>query len=139
MNNPLTALAIIFFTAFSASGVAQAREEYTDVTAVVAEAVHGAMELRVEDPEKLKVLMQEINAVRRKSWGAYQGKLASCAVRLTFFSADRRVGRLVVQGNELLELGVNQTSGYKRELGTFDAPSARRLAARIRRPSECNK
>ena len=139
MNNQLAALAVVFFTAINVPNVAYAREGYADVTAVVAEAVYGAAELRVEDPEQLKVLMQEVNAVRRKSWAAYQGKLTSCAVRLTFFSADRRVGRLVVQGSELLEPGVNQTSGYKRELGTFDAPSTRRLAARIRRPSECNK
>jgi hypothetical protein len=129
----LTAAAILL----SASGAAYARSEYEGVTSLVLEAVYGAANLRVDDPEQVKVVVQEINALRRRNWSSYQGKPAPCAVRFTLLSTDRRVGRLVLQGSELLEPGPNQASGYKRDLGNFDAPVSRRLAARIRRPGEC--
>ena len=107
------------------------------VVAVVAQAVHGAMDRRVDDPAQVAVLVDEVNAVRRRRWSAFEGPLGACAVRLTFQGRSGRVGVLVLQGDELLELGVNRRSGYKRELGTFDAPALRRLAARIRKPSDC--
>ncbi len=115
----------------------QAREAYAGVVAVVAQAVHGAMDRRVDDPAQVAVLVEEVNAVRRKNWSAFRGKLGDCAVRLSFHGGAGRVGVLVLQGDELLELGANRSSGYKRELGTFEAPALRRLAARIRKPSDC--
>lgn len=131
-------LRIVLLCVACAAGVAaQARSQYTGVVAVVAQAVHGAMDRRVDDPAQVAVLVDEVNAVRRKSWSAFEGPLGACAVRLTFQGRSGRVGVLVLQGDELLELGVNRRSGYKRELGTFDAPALRRLAARIRKPSDC--
>lgn len=120
-----------------ASPHAQAREDFTGVTAVVAESVSGAMERRVDDAEQVRVIVGEVNALRRKSWTSYEGRLVKCAVRLTFYDSTRRVGVLIVQGEELMEPGVSRGSGRKRTLGAFDAPSTRRLAARIHRPGEC--
>ena len=91
----------------------------------------------MDEPEQVSVIVQEVNIIRRKNWSSYQGKFQPCAVRLTFYSSNRKAGVLVLQGDELLEPGVSRTSGYKRELGAFDAPSTRRLASRIRKPSEC--
>lgn len=135
-SNGLPALALALCTGWC-SASAEAREQYAGVVAVVAQAVHGSMDRRVDDPAQVAVLVEEVNAVRRKNWSAFQGKLGECAVRLTFQGTSGRVGVLVLQGDELLELGVNRSSGYKRELGTFDAPALRRLAARIRKPSDC--
>jgi hypothetical protein len=120
-----------------APGLAPAREQFNGVTSVVAEAVSGALERRVDEPEQVGLIVQEVNAIRRKNWSSYQGKFQACAVRLTFHSPRGKVGTLVLQGDELLEPGPNRTSGYKRELTTFEAPTTRRLAARIRKPSEC--
>jgi hypothetical protein len=133
-------LVLAFGLVLSTAGLgapAQAREQYTGVVAVVAQAVHGSMDRRIDDPAQVAVLVEEVNAVRRKNWSTFQGKLGECAVRLTFQGTSGRVGVLVLQGDELLELGVSRTSGHKRELGTFDAPALRRLAARIRKPSDC--
>ena len=58
-------------------------------------------------------------------------------MRLNFHGADGRVGALVLQGDELIELGASRSSGTRRELGNFEAPVTRRLAARIRKPSDC--
>lgn len=118
-------------------GPAAAREDFAGVTAVVADSVSGSMERRVDDAERVKVIVDEVNALRRRNWTSYEGRLGKCAVRLTFFAGGQRVGVLIVQGDELLEPGVSRGSGRKRTLGTFEAPSTRRLAARIHRPGDC--
>lgn len=119
------------------AGLAGARSEYDGVTAVVVEAVNGSLERRVDDAGQVATIVQEINSVRRKSWSSYQGRLGACAVRIGLHGASGRVGVLVLQGDELIELGASRTSGYKRELGNFEAPVTRRLAARIRKPGDC--
>lgn len=133
----LPAAAVLLALAFGAAGGAAAKTEYTGVTAVVAEAVHGAAERRIDDPAQVAVIVEEVNAVRRRSWSSFQGKLLNCAVRLSFHGPDGRVGALVLQGDELIELGASRSSGTRRELGTFDAPTMRRLAAQIRKPGSC--
>lgn len=135
--SPSIALRIALLCAAFAGTLAQAREQYTGVVAVVAQAVHGAMDRRVDDPAQVAVLVDEVNAVRRKSWSRFEGRLGACAVRLTFLGKSGRIGVLVLQGDVLLELGVSRTSGHQRELGTFDAPVLRRLASRIRKPGDC--
>ena len=129
--------ALALALALGLAGASFAKTEFDGVTVVVADAVHGAAERRVDDPEQVATIVEEVNAVRRKSWSSWQGKLANCAVRLSFHGADGRVGALVLQGDELIELGASRTAGTRRELGNFEAPVTRRLAARIRKPSDC--
>jgi hypothetical protein len=134
---PPTAHLLAALVALLLGGPAAAREDFTGVTAVVADSVSGSMERRIDDAEQVRVIVGEVNALRRKSWTSYEGRLGRCAVRLSFYASRERVGVLVVQGDELLEPGVSRGSGRKRTLGTFDAPSTRRLAARIHRPGDC--
>jgi chemotaxis signal transduction protein len=137
MNTHHRSLLLLFVSSVLSLDQAEAREQYKGVIAVVAEAVNGALERRVDDPEQVAIIVQEVNAVRRKNWSSFQGKLGACAVRLSFYGNDGRVGVLVLQADELLELGSNRTSGYKRELSTFEAQATRRLAAHTRKPSQC--
>lgn len=123
--------------ALAVGGAALAKTAFDGVTVVVAEAVNGAAERRVDDPEQVATIVAEVNAVRRKSWSPWQGRLRGCAVRLGFHGANGRIGTLVLQGDELIELGASRTSGTRRELGDFEAQVTRRLAARIRKPTDC--
>lgn len=118
---------------------AQARQAYSGVKSIVAEAVDGALSRRVDDAGQVATIVEEVNTQRRKRWTSWEGPLQRCAVRLHFHGARGRIGTLVVQGDELIEPGVSRTSGLKRELGSFDAPATRRLAARIRKPADCKR
>jgi hypothetical protein len=135
--NPLNAHLLVGLVALLLGGPAAAREDFTGVTAVVADSVSGSMERRVDDAEQVRAIVDEVVAQRRKTWTSYEGRLGKCAVRLSFYASRERVGVLVVQGDDLLEPGVSRGSGRKRTLGAFDAPSTRRLAARIHRPGDC--
>lgn len=118
-------------------GPVAARDDFSGVTAVVAESVSGSMERRVDEADRVRVIVEEVNALRRKSWTSWSGRLGQCAVRLSFYAGHQRVGVLVLQGDDLIEPGAARGSGRKRTLGGFDAPTMRRLAARIHRPGDC--
>lgn len=141
MNHSRSTLSIVVLLCALLGGcsAAQARQEYVGVTTVFAAAVSGTMSARVDEPSHVAALVQEVNAQRRKSWQSFRGRPGPCAVRLTFLAGDRRIARLILDGDELLELGSSETSGHKRPLGAFDLPAARRLASRVKRQSECRK
>lgn len=121
------------------AAAAQAREPYEGVTSINARAVHGTLSADTREPERIATLMQEINAERRKPWKSYRGTPGPCAVRLTFGAGGRRVGRLVLDGDLLLELESNEKSGHQREVSSFDLDQTRRFANRAKNPSDCRK
>lgn len=121
------------------AAAAQARDTYEGVTSINARAVHGTLSADTREPQRIATLMQEINAERRKTWKSFRGTPGPCAVRLTFGADGRRVGRLVLDGDLLLELESNQKTGYQREVSSFDLDATRRFANRAKNPTDCRK
>ena len=115
--------------AFSAA----AREPYQGVSVVVVQRVAGGGSgTRLDDAAQVKSIVDEVNAERGKLWNAWRGKLGPCAVRIVFGDGERRVGRLVLDGNQLIELaGASESTGMARELMRFDLGNVRRAAARV--------
>ena len=60
-------------------------------------------------------------------------------MRLTFAAGGRRVGRLVLDGDTLLELESNEKTGYQREVSSFDLDQTRRFAKRAQNPTDCRR
>jgi hypothetical protein len=84
--------------------------------------------------------MREVNAERDKQWQGYRGKLGACAVRLSFFEQERRVGRLVLDGNNLIEFtGATETNGVVREVPRYEMRAVRRFAANVQSQAGCDR
>jgi hypothetical protein len=130
---PVAALLLLLAAA------APAREAYEGVTSIHARAVHGTLSADTREPERIATLMAEINAERRKTWTSFRGTPGPCAVRLTFAAGGRRVGRLVLDGDTLLELESNEKTGYQREVSSFDLDQTRRFAKRAQNPTDCRR
>jgi hypothetical protein len=131
-------LVAIAAVTLGALGGAHARSSIDNVTSIVAQRVSGGLAARSDEPAAVAAVMREVNAERGKSWQGYRGKLGPCAVRLTLFEQDRRVGRLVLDGNNLIELtGASESSGVARELFRSDLPALRRFAAKAQSASGC--
>jgi hypothetical protein len=121
------------------AGAAPAREAYDGVTSINARAVHGTLSADTREPARIATLMEEINAERRKSWTSFRGTPGPCAVRLTFGADGRRVGRLVLDGDTLLELDSSERSGFQREVSSFELDQTRRFARRAQNPTDCRR
>jgi hypothetical protein len=118
--------------ALLSAGAAQARSTYDGVTAVVAQRASGGSWARADEPAAVEGLMREINGERSRSWVPYRGKPGECAVRLSFYAGERRVGRLLLDGNDLIEsTGVSDTTGVVREIARTDLKAVRRLAFKV--------
>jgi hypothetical protein len=119
-------------------GAAHARSEYQGVTAIVAVPVSGGLSARADEPAGVGILVGEINAQRGKSWVPFRGPLSSCAVRLTLYAQDRRVARLVLDRNRLVEFAsASDTTGVAREVGSSELGGVRRLVAKVKSQSNC--
>jgi len=121
------------------AGAAPAREPYEGVTSIHVRAVHGTLSAEVDDAQRVATLMQEINAERRKTWTSFRGTPGPCAVRLTFAAGGRRVGRLVLDGDTLLELDSAEKSGHQRAVSSFELDQTRRFAKRAQNPTDCRR
>ena len=118
--------------AFALAPAASARSPYDGVTVVTAQRVSGGTFTRAEDAGHVKELMREINGERGRLWTGYRGQLSPCAVRLTFFDGERRVGRLVLDGSQLIEfVGASESTGVAREVPRFEMNTVRKFAARV--------
>ena len=130
-------------TALALAGIATAalaRSEIEGVTAIVVAPASGGLSVRADEAEGVKILMREINAERPKLWKPFRGKLSSCAVRFSFFEQDRRLARLVLDGNRLIEFEpASDTTGSVREIGSFDLAAVRRLASKVKDQRSCGK
>lgn len=120
---------------------ALARSQIEGITAiVVAPASGGGSSAQANEPEGVGILMREINEQRPKLWKPYRGKLSPCAVRFSFYEQDRRVARLVLDGNALVEFEpASTTVGSAREVHGSELTAARRLASRVRDPKACGR
>jgi hypothetical protein len=119
---------------------AQARSEFDGVTAIVVTPASGSLSARADEPAGVRILMQEINAERRRQWLPFRGKLSTCAVRLTLYKQDSRVARLVLDGNEFIEFAsASDSSGYSREVARGELTAVRRLAGKVKSPGSCPK
>jgi hypothetical protein len=119
---------------------ALARSEIEAVTSIVVTPASGGSNAQADEPEGVKILMREINEQRPKLWKPYRGKLGPCAVRLTFFEQDRRVARLVLDGNQLIEFEPASTSvGSAREVHPSELAGIRRLASKVKDQRSCGK
>jgi hypothetical protein len=122
----------LFTLAFALASAVSARNPYEGVTVVTAQRVAGGTFARADDTGYVKELMREINAERSRLWTGYRGPLSPCAVRLTFFDGERRVGRLVLDGVQLIEfLGASESTGVAREVARSDMYTVRKFAARV--------
>lgn len=129
---PLVMLAL----AASCAGV-HARPEFEGVTAIVATRVSGGSSVRADEPEGVRILMEEVNAERRRQWLPFRGKLGTCAVRLTLYKQDSRVARLVLDDERFIEFAsASDSTGYSREVARGELKGVRRLAAKVA-PSSC--
>jgi len=134
------ALSAVLLVAASSSRAADGRPEIEGVTLVVVTPVSGGSSARVEEPEGVTVFMREINAERQKLWKPFRGKLSSCAVRFSFFALDRRVARIVLDGNQLIELApASDATGFARDVGRAEVPRVRRLASYAKNQGSCAK
>jgi hypothetical protein len=123
---------VLAVAALMPTATAQARSSYDGVTAVVAQRASGGSWARADEPAAVEPLMREINRERGGSWVPYGGKPGTCAVRLSFYAGERRVGRLLLDGNQLIEsTGVSETTGVVREVSRADLKAVRRLAAKV--------
>lgn len=95
--------------------------------------------MRADDPKGVLILMDEVNAERRRQWLPFRGKLGTCAVRLTLYKGDSRVARLVLDDERFIEFAsASDTTGYSREVARGELKGVRRLAAKVA-PSLCPK
>jgi len=118
-----------------------ARSEIEGVSAiVVAPAAGSGLSVRADDPEAVKNLMREINTERKKLWKPFKGKPSACAVRFAFFDQDRRIARLVLDGNDLIEFApASDSTGSAREVSRFEMAAVRKLASKVTKPGSCTK
>ena len=122
------------------AGFAVARSEIEGVTSIVVTPASGGSSAQADEPEGVRILMREINQQRPKLWKPYRGKLSACAVRFTFFEQDRRLARLVLDGNELIEFEPASTSvGSAREVHPSELAGIRRLASKVKDQRSCSK
>jgi hypothetical protein len=112
---------------------AQARSTYDGITVVSIERASGSgSTLNISDAGKVQTIMDEINRQRSGSWEVHRGEPTRCAVRLTFVAGSRRVARLWLDGNRLVEpSGIADDKGYGRTLGGGDLRQTRRYAAQV--------
>jgi len=72
----------------------------------------------------------------QKLWKPFRGKTSSCAVCFSLYENDKRVARLVLDGNNLIEFApASDSSRVAREVGPFGPcgdTQARRIGARAR-------
>ena len=140
LNKLISRLALPVALAGVAAG-AFARSDIEGVTAiVVAPAAGSGLSVRADDPEAVKNLMREINGERKKLWKPFKGKPSACAVRFAFFDQDRRIARLVLDGNDLIELApASDSTGSAREVSRFELVAVRKLASKVTKPGSCAK
>jgi hypothetical protein len=114
--------------------------EIEGVTEIVAAPLSGGLNLRIDDADNVKVFMREVNAERRKLWKPFRGKASACAVRFSFYAQERRMARLVLDGNQLIEfMPASDTTGWGREVARLDLAGVRRLAAKVKSPGACTR
>jgi hypothetical protein len=134
---PFRSLVMLALAACCAS--VQARPDFEGVTAIVATPASGGSSVRADDPKGVLILMDEVNAERRRQWLPFRGKLGTCAVRLTLYKGDSRVARLVLDDERFIEFAsASDTTGYSREVARGELKGVRRLAAKVA-PSSCPK
>ena len=135
----ISSLAVSVVLAVTAT-FAVARSEIEGITAIVVTPASGGSSAQANEPDGVKILMQEINEQRPKLWKPYRGKLGPCAVRFTFFEQDRRVARLVLDGNELVEFEpASATVGSSRVVYPSELAGIRRLASKVKDQRSCGK
>jgi hypothetical protein len=123
-----------------AANTAVARPAIDSVTVIVVAPASGGLSTKIDEPERVKTLMKEINTERQKLWKPFKGKLSSCAVRFAFYEQDRRLARLVLDGNDLIEFAAaSETTGFAREVARSELDAVRRLASKVKSQSSCSK
>lgn len=112
---------------------AVARSTYDGITVVSIHRASGSgSPLNVSEAGAVRKVMDEINGERSGSWEVHRGEPSRCAVRLTFVAGDRRVARLLLDGNRLIEpSGISDDKGWGRTLSGGDLRATRKLAAQV--------
>jgi hypothetical protein len=129
---PVRRLLAALLCAAGLAGV-QARSTYDGITVVSMQRASGSgTTLNISEAGAVEKLMDEINRQRSGSWEVHRGEPTRCAVRLTFVAGSRRVARLWLDGDRLVEpSGIADDKGYGRTLGSGDLRQTRRYAAQV--------
>jgi hypothetical protein len=130
-------LVAVFLCACSADKKTEHRPAIGSVSKVELRGASSTIE--VNDSERVKALVQEINALRAQPWKEWVGK-HGCTVSVTFFSDTHRVLHLHVYKAALFEQALVEPKlpMFERDAGSSELPAMHRLIADNRLAETCN-
>jgi hypothetical protein len=93
---------------------------------------------RVDDPDKVKQIVDEIRGLRKETWRPFIGKPGACVMRVTLFNHEGKVLSLSVGRKSILEMPLTKEQGrlYK-SVEPKDVPHLRELLIEIGLPERC--